>query len=417
MRVREATMRGVARQYRRISYQCFGVIFWLTSVSLGGAVDAQVTVSDAGNVRVSVRTESGAPLVGAQLGLNTVTATAETDDDGAAVVRGVSSAGSWYFVRRIGYRPDSIFLRTPSGRTTAATMIMQRVAVELAPYSVFGRRAVTGPMVGFYQRRSTGSGRYFTHADIVRRSPRSLIDILRGIPGMGVVSRQQRASVRNRGSRCAPVVWLDGQPLLTSDIDLDALDPLSFDGIEVYGTASVPMEFLANQRVGSSCGTIVLWTRRGEPRQSASRKPSGGARSPASHVSQLLDERRVFAAADVDVVARMDSMSLVPPVYPDSLYNARIAGTVLAEFVVGANGVVDAATVSAVTTTHAALIDAVRRALDLQRFIPAMRRGQPVPQVVQLSFRFVPDSIARPDRLHNWVSRESLRMRSATPAR
>jgi hypothetical protein len=40
-------------------------------------------------------------------------------------------------------------------------------------------------------------------------------------------------------------------------------------------------------------------------------------------------------------------------------------------------------------------VEPVRRAVRDQRFMPALRKGRPVAQVLQLPFDFVPDSTAR----------------------
>ncbi|MBL0172236.1 MAG: energy transducer TonB [Gemmatimonadaceae bacterium] len=371
------------------------ILVALTSVcGASHAIDAQ-RATEGGAVRLQVRSVSGVPVVGAQMRVAPADPLLESDERGLFAVTRVPVEGAWLRVRRIGYRPDSVRVAAALGKTLDTVLTMERIAVDLAPVTVVGRRDVQGPMAGFYHRRSTGSGRFFTHAEIERRAPHNMTDLLRDIPGMRINSRLQTNTVRMRGSRCSPLVWLDGQGLFATDIDLDALDPQSFDGVEVYGTASVPVEFQGNQRASSSCGTILLWTRRGEPRKANTPKRKNGEVSPAAQIARLLDELRVYTAADVDSAARIDSLVLVHPEYPDSLYEAQAPGRLLAEFIVGVNGNVIIETFSAVTTTHRDLVDPVREALRSQRFKPAMRQGRPVQQVMQLPFDFVPDSTVR----------------------
>lgn len=369
----------------------------LVALSVGAVVNvaaAQKAGDDAGSVRITVRTTAGAPIAGAQVRAVATGTVLESDERGVLTVPRVAAGGTWLTVRRIGYRPDSVMVNASSARTTDASIALTQVAVELGAVRVFGRQNLSGPMAGFYHRQSTGSGRFFTYADIAKRAPNRMTDLLRGIPGIRIESRYQQSSVRIRGSRCAPLIWLDGQPLFAGEIDLDALDPLSFDGIEVYTTASVPVEFQGNQRVSSSCGTLLLWSRRGEARSRGESKKKNGL-SPAAQIAQMLEELKVYTAQDVDVVARLDSTNIVRPLYPDSLFEAQTGGRLVAEFVVGTNGTANIETYSAVTTTHVSLIDAVRHALREQRFFPAVRQGKPVQQVVQLPFDFVPDSTAR----------------------
>ena len=67
----------------------------------------------------------------------------------------------------------------------------------------------------------------------------------------------------------------------------------------------------------------------------------------------------------------------------------------MAEFVVGTDGEAIMETFNAITTTHRSLVEPVRRAVREQRFMPAVRKGRVVQQVMQLPFTFVPDSTAR----------------------
>lgn len=366
----------------------------LSNMLLSSMLALPAHAQSAGPVRVLIRSTSGTPIVGAQLRSSAPQVAGESDESGVATIPKVAPGALWIRVRRIGYRPDSLLLSPTDGHAIDTALTLERVAVDLAPVRVLGRRSVTGPMAGFYARQQSGSGRFFTNADIAQRSPQRMTDLFRAIPGVRIESRGAKSSVRLRGSRCSPLVWLDGQPMFTVELDLDSFDPLSFDGIEVYNVSSVPVEFSGNQVVSSSCGTIVLWTRSGEARNRGDKRKKGEL-SAAARVAQLLEEQKVFTANDVDFAARLDSASIVRPDYPDSLFLAQVGGRVLAEFVVGSNGSVQLDTYSAVTTTSPLLVEPVRRALKEQRFTPAVRQGKPVQQIMQLPFDFVPDSTAK----------------------
>jgi len=346
-----------------------------------------------GSVRGSVRTAAGLPLSGAQLRLSTATGVRESDEQGEALLSRVPTGTAWLSVRRLGFRPDSQRVVVEKDRVSAVSVVLERVVVELAAVTVVGRREVNGPMAGFYSRQNSGSGRFFTGAEIDRRNPTALTDLFRTVPGMRIETRGFNTYVRVRGARCAPLVWLDGQPLYAGEFDLDALDPRSFEGIEVYsGAASVPVEYSGNQRMSSACGTILLWSKRGELR---AKKRKSGELSPAAQIAKLIEALQVFTAADVDRVAVMDSAEIVRPVYPDSLFDAHASGRVVAEFVVSTVGEVNMDTFSAMITTHLSLVEPVRRALQQQRFAPALRGGRAVQQLVQQPFDFRPDSTAR----------------------
>jgi hypothetical protein len=360
----------------------------------GTVLPAQVaTPVLTGIVKGSVVTEGRTPLVGAQIRFGNAADAAESDDAGQFTATRVNAGSLWLRVRRIGYRPESLLVTVVAGESIEPTVVMKQIAQSIAAVRVLGRRDLTGPMAGFYKRLQAGSGRFFTQADVVKRQPTKMSDLLRSVPGIRIESRGFDNRVRIRGSRCAPLIWLDGQGLFAGEFDLDSVDPYSFEGIEVYsGPASVPIEFQGNQRVSSSCGTIILWSRRGEFR---AKKLKKGEPTPSAIIARLLEESQLFTVADVDSPARVDSALLIRPFYPDSLFDAQVAGELIAEFVVGINGEAVMETFNSITTTDRSLVEPVRRAVREQRFVPAVRKGRVVQQVMQLPFRFVPDSTAR----------------------
>jgi len=221
-------------------------------------------------------------------------------------------------------------------------------------------------------------------------------DMFRMIPGvtiqpsMGMIRNQ----LRFRGSRgCAPLTWLDGTPLASGEFDIDAISPRSIEAFEVYTGTIIPPRFSLAPGIGPrTCGAIVLWSREGERRV---KRPAASKVSAASQLVKLVDDRQIFTAAQVDITARQDSARPVKPAYPDALYDAQISGTVMVEFIVTATGEVDSDRLSVVFATHPGFVDAVRRALEDAVYVPAIRGGYPVHQVVQHEFQFVPDAKSR----------------------
>jgi hypothetical protein len=246
-------------------------------------------------------------------------------------------------------------------------------------------------MAAFYGRMNRGIGHFMTSEQIEKRNAVNMTDLFRMIPGARVSSGSLgRTRLRFRGAQNPPLVWLDGTPMYAGEVDLDAFDPRSFAGVEIYsGPSSVPAEFLGNQSMSSSGGTIVLWTREGQ-RRARKRKP--GEPSAASIIADMVEQQRVFTAAEVESPARPDSSDLIKPIYPDSFYLAAVPGKVLAEFVVTQSGDVIMDTFGIVAASHPDFAEAVRRAVKDQRYIPARRGANRVSQVVQQPFEFVPDS-------------------------
>jgi hypothetical protein len=346
-----------------------------------------------GGIAGTVRDSLGAPVAGALISVAGTTLVVESDEEGEFRLAKARVGEMSLRVRRIGFKPDTIRVMVVAGSTVPATFVLARVAVELAPLVVYGRRNVTGPIRGFYDRMSRGMGHFFTREQVERRNPMNMTDLFRMIPGARVESRGLGgSSVRFRGARCAPLVWLDGTPTYAGEFPLDALDPRTFEGIEIYsGPASVPAEFQGNRTMSSACGTVILWSRQGEYRI---KKPKKGELSPAAMIEQLVAQQSVFTANEVDRPARADSSDLIQPIYPDSLFENAVAGRTVAEFVVNLQGDVVMETFNVVTSTHPAFSDAVRRALKDQRYFPAQRKGIVVQQVVQQPFDFQPDSTA-----------------------
>ena len=76
------------------------------------------------------------------------------------------------------------------------------------------------------------------------------------------------------------------------------------------------------------------------------------------------------------------------PRYPEMLRSAGIGGQVLAEFVVGADGLVETGSFRVVQSDNEGFSEAVRSALPRMRFVPAEVGGVAVRQLVQQPFSF-----------------------------
>jgi len=76
------------------------------------------------------------------------------------------------------------------------------------------------------------------------------------------------------------------------------------------------------------------------------------------------------------------------PRYPDLLREAKVEGSVLAQFIVDENGRADSASVSVLRSTHDLFTNAVLSSISSFRFSPALLNGRPVKQLVQMPFQF-----------------------------
>jgi Carboxypeptidase regulatory-like domain/TonB-dependent Receptor Plug Domain len=185
---------------------------------------------------------------------------------------------------RVGYREAGGTLRLSADSVVELELRLAVASVALAPVTVVtrSRRSVSPVLEGFYGRLERGQGRFVTRQEIESRNPVRVTDMLRNIPnlnghaprggvGGGVITRG------STGDRCTVVFFVDGMlvsqpsmggpfrgsPRQDQAID-DYVQPTEVEGIEIYrGEADTPAEFVTRW-VG--CGTIVIWTRRGEVR-------------------------------------------------------------------------------------------------------------------------------------------------------
>jgi TonB family protein len=293
-------------------------------------------------------------------------------------------------VRRLGYRQASVPVTVASGTTATVTVTLLRLPQELKPVLVEATRQPSlRYLQGFYERRAKGHGYFITREQIATRNWGEMTDVLRSmIPAVRITSsRMAQNAIRLRGNACAPLVWIDGAPALAGEFDLDVISPQSVSGIEVYpGPATVPVEFRSSKGV-EACGVIVVWSRLDPPEPREPRKRGSPAKDSVKAVAL-----RVYTAEEVDTAARADSSGVAEPFYPDSLFAFRIGGEVVAQFVVDTTGQVLLETFTAVSSTHPAFTESVRRSLRHSKFRPAILAGHPVRQVMVLPYRFVTEA-------------------------
>ena len=340
--------------------------------------DAQGTIAGA------VRDSSGAGINGAKVSVTGISYTAESDDNGGFIIHGVPSGPASVHVRRLGFGPVSTDVVVASGRTTHVDLMVKALAQELNTVVVYAKRPrhYEGYLAGFNERRDLGFGRFITADEIAERAPLRITDMLRMVPGLQIItSNPVDSHVRIRGNSCWPSVWIDGASANAAEFDLDWVTPSDIVGIEIYSSiATVPPQFV--DPLGPLfCGTIVVWTRQGEPRKKKSLS--------AAQLADLVSSLKVYTADQVDTPARADSSTAATPLYPDSFYKQHIPGRVLAEFVVDTAGRPDPETIGIVSSTDPLFAASVVRALSKTRFVPARLGGRPVRQIVQQPFTFV----------------------------
>jgi hypothetical protein len=240
--------------------------------------------------------------------------------------------------RRLGFAPVAVGVQVSRESEARVDIRMKLLAAALPPVVVHGTRVVyTGRLAGYYERLERKSAGYFiTREQIDEENPQRLGQLLQRVPGISAVRGPAGISgVRMRGRRCWPLVWIDGTPMPAGEVDLDSFAPSTIQGIELYlGSTTAPIRYMYNRDL-SSCGTVLIWSRGPDT------DPIRSTPTPSVDVEALLTQLKVYNA-DQGIVS----------------------------------------------STAPWFTEAVRVALESASYVPAMKDGRPVRQLVQQRFRF-----------------------------
>jgi len=183
-----------------------------------------------------------------------------TNSEGNFLFRRVPPGTYRVIVTLIGYRDLQDTLQVDLESDLELILPMSISPIQLEPLVVVTERRNLGIMGDFEGRRRSRSGTFFNREEIEARQPMLLTDLLRMVPGARVIPAYPYGyAVRLRGG-CRPTLVVDGMQLMTEEGMDDILPTMDLEAVEVYHSASLPVEFGSNP-----CGAIVVWTRRGEP--------------------------------------------------------------------------------------------------------------------------------------------------------
>ncbi|MFN2316153.1 MAG: carboxypeptidase regulatory-like domain-containing protein [Gemmatimonadales bacterium] len=206
---------------------------------------------------------TGSPIPHARVEIATLNRAVEVDSLGQFRMDRLIADLIALRVQGVGYLPLTRTLMLREGRVERIDLILTPDPTRLPTVEVEAPPLARGAMSGFEERRKMGFGTFFGAEDIQGLERERLTEVLRRVPGLIINPRGVAFSSRRN---CAINVVLDGQVLVGSSISLLDLPALgSYEGIEVYpGQASLPSIFRV---MGSECGVIVLWSRRGNERR------------------------------------------------------------------------------------------------------------------------------------------------------
>lgn len=347
---------------------------------LSSTVDAQ----GYGNLAGVVTDSAGAPVMGAIVELVGTPTKVRTNERGEFRIPNLTAGATKVQVRRLGFAAATRSVMVASGEQQSPLRIeLQAVPASVEPVVVQASRVeYTGRLAGYYERlhrRSNGS--FINREQIDRNTNKTLSQLISSTPGVNATRlRTGGGGVRIRGMKCRPLVWLDGVPMPAGEVDLDAFPVSTLHGIEIYlGATNAPPTYTALDGA-SSCGTILLWSRGRD-----TELPLPPQR--IVDVDALTDQHAVYTADEVDTPAHLSNSNL-EVVYPPDLVASRTNGTVVAEFVVSASGEIERGSVGIVTATNALFAEAAVKSLADAHYVPAIKGGTPVRQLVQQPFNF-----------------------------
>jgi len=212
----------------------------------------------AGTVRSSI---NGLPVSGVMIAVKGTQVFGVSDSTGSFALVGLPEGRQTV---RILYGDSLSYehkIDLKQGKTLTLSVLLDVAATELAPIVVEAQTLrADRSLAGFYERKKSGFGRYYTLEDLKRR-PLETLQTLLLESGVRVRCRvgQCLALGSDGGRVCAMSLFLDGLRVPPDYLNLARVDDLA--GVEVYKVpVEVPPEFWSGLR--SPCGAVAMWSRR-----------------------------------------------------------------------------------------------------------------------------------------------------------
>lgn len=221
-----------------------------------------------------VTSESG-PAAGVLVTLTDSTgqrvAAAVTDDNGRFSMQHPGSGGAYELeAEHIGYAPTRHDITVGPGEAVGLVVRLATNAVPLGEIHVTARRQDFLADVGFYDRMQRGLGWFVDAEEVDRRKPSRVTDLLRGAPGVQVISAGAfEADIRIIDARrlegeCPPAIYVDGLLVRSYPREAPALttlvDAASVAAIEVLRRPTeIPPRYGGTN---AACGVVLVWLKR-----------------------------------------------------------------------------------------------------------------------------------------------------------
>jgi hypothetical protein len=185
-----------------------------------------------------------------------------TNEKGEFTMHDLPSGSKVLLARHLGFGAETVPVDLSSHGEKHVTMKLAKFVAVMDPILVTARRTAALDKIGFSQRRKSGAGYFIGPDRLMNMHPNAVTDILRMVPGLRVSYGPYGdvvSSSRGTGSGCVQY-YLDDMPYTEATPG----DITSFVtggevvAVEVYQDTNAPPQYT---RAGTSCTTIVLWTR------------------------------------------------------------------------------------------------------------------------------------------------------------
>jgi len=210
-----------------------------------------------GSLEGIVRDDGGMPIAGVEVTAVKQGIVARSDSVGRFFLTALASGALDLTFRRLAFEPVVVTIDLAADDTTEVEVKLTVVAQRLTGVVVNDRAPKKRVLEGFEARRRQGIGYFITRAQIEKRDPRLLSDMLRMIPGTILIAGDAgRISLRfTRSARnCPPQFFVDG--IQASGMGIDDISPSDVEGVEIFaGAAGLPSEY-GRMRSTSNCGTV-----------------------------------------------------------------------------------------------------------------------------------------------------------------
>ena len=211
----------------------------------------------------------GDPIPRARVAIENETQVVLTEDNGTFVLGGIRAGTRDVSVRALGFQPTETVVALRSGSPREIEVRLAKYVPVLNTVTIAAVRNAALERVGFSDRKSSASGKFFSPDDIDKRNPDRLNFLLESVAGLkSVRTADGHFYITGRSGGCVQY-FIDGMPWgFSAGRESDwQLSPDQFisggelGAVEIYDPLSTPAEFMRQAGNGQSCTTVLIWTK------------------------------------------------------------------------------------------------------------------------------------------------------------